>query len=246
MTGPISFSRCGASPSCTTWLTTVAPMRLRKPRPLLPMATACTLAPAPCTSRIFCVTSRSRLVLRPPHRPLSVVTTMKATALGAPSTSRMYGLRYSGLACDRLVVMTRILSLYGRAWRMRSCALRIFEAATISMALVIFLVFSTDLILTRISLPAAISMCPQARCRPRGSWCCAAGDPAAQRCWRVPHVQAKLFLNAAIAPASSSSAALSIALSASNLASSAAWLDLRYWCRPLSKASTRLTSTSSR
>jgi hypothetical protein len=39
---------------------------------------------------------------------------------------------------------------------MRSCALRILEAATISMALVIFLVFSTDLILPRISLPAAI------------------------------------------------------------------------------------------
>jgi hypothetical protein len=35
--------------------------------------------------------------------------------------------------------------------------LRILEAATISMALVIFLVFSTDLILPRISLPAAIA-----------------------------------------------------------------------------------------
>jgi hypothetical protein len=39
---------------------------------------------------------------------------------------------------------------------MRSCALRILEAATISMALVIFLVFSTEEILPRISLPAAI------------------------------------------------------------------------------------------
>src|SRR5690349_22168479 len=53
--------------------------------------------------------------------------------------------------------MLRTLSAYGRAERMRSCALRILEAATISMALVIFLVFSTDLILPRISLPAAIS-----------------------------------------------------------------------------------------
>jgi hypothetical protein len=49
--------------------------------------------------------------------------------------------------------MLRILSLYGRAARMRSCALRILDAATISMALVIFLVFSTDLILPRISFP---------------------------------------------------------------------------------------------
>src|SRR5512135_463290 len=40
---------------------------------------------------------------------------------------------------------------------MRSCALRILLAATISMALVIFLVFSTDLILPRISLPAAMA-----------------------------------------------------------------------------------------
>src|SRR5471032_2208696 len=40
---------------------------------------------------------------------------------------------------------------------MRSCALRIFDAATISIALVIFFVFSTLLILPRISLPAAMS-----------------------------------------------------------------------------------------
>ena len=56
----------------------------------------------------------------------------------------MNGCLYSGLACDRLAAMLRILSAYGRAARMRSCALRIFDAATISMALVIFLVFSTD------------------------------------------------------------------------------------------------------
>src|SRR3954462_4434543 len=50
---------------------------------------------------------------------------------------------------------------------MRSCALRIFDAATISIALVIFFVFSTLLILPRISLPAAMS--PYSFC--------AAGDP---------------------------------------------------------------------
>ena len=39
---------------------------------------------------------------------------------------------------------------------MRSCALRILETEIISIALVIFLVFSTDLILVRSSLPDAI------------------------------------------------------------------------------------------
>ena len=53
--------------------------------------------------------------------------------------------------------MLRTLSEYGRAFRMRSCAFRIFDAATISIAFVIFLVFSTDLILPRISLPAAMT-----------------------------------------------------------------------------------------
>src|SRR5690606_15416260 len=60
----------------------------------------------------------------------------------------------------RLAAISRTLVAYGRAARMRSCALRILDAATISMALVIFLVFSTDLILPRISLPAAMSDLP--------------------------------------------------------------------------------------
>ena len=49
--------------------------------------------------------------------------------------------------------------LYGRAARIRSWAFLIFDAATISIAFVIFFVFSTLLILPRISLPAA-SQCP--------------------------------------------------------------------------------------
>ena len=70
------------------------------------------------------------------------------------------GCVYSGLACARCADTVRIFSLYGRAERIRSCALRILDAATISIALVIFLVFSTLLILPRISLPAAIAMLP--------------------------------------------------------------------------------------
>src|SRR3954451_9989452 len=46
---------------------------------------------------------------------------------------------------------------------MRSCALRIFDAETISMALVIFFVFSKLLILARISLPAAMSSSARSR-----------------------------------------------------------------------------------
>src|SRR4030065_382721 len=52
----------------------------------------------------------------------------------------------------------RSLSAYGRAMRMRSCALRILLAATISMARVIFCVFCTLLILVRISLPIAMAV----------------------------------------------------------------------------------------
>src|SRR5690606_7300779 len=47
-------------------------------------------------------------------------------------------------------------SAYGREASMRCCVRRSFEAATISMAFVIFCVFFTLLILVRISLPLAI------------------------------------------------------------------------------------------
>src|SRR5687767_8648352 len=47
--------------------------------------------------------------------------------------------------------MRRVFSAYGRVARMRSCALRILPAATISMALVIFCVLLKLAILMRIS-----------------------------------------------------------------------------------------------
>src|SRR5690606_39607849 len=47
-------------------------------------------------------------------------------------------------------------SAYGREASMRCCVRRSFEAATISMAFVIFCVFFTLLIFVRISLPLAI------------------------------------------------------------------------------------------
>jgi hypothetical protein len=39
--------------------------------------------PAACTSRILLVAARRMLVFRPPHSPLSVVTTIRPTAFGA-------------------------------------------------------------------------------------------------------------------------------------------------------------------
>src|SRR3954467_10709743 len=79
-------------------------------------------------------------------------------------------------------------SLYGRAARMRSCALRILDAATISIALVILRVFSTDLILPRISFPTAMTVLLSQECRGLKD-------------------QANDFLNAAMASRSSASAA---------------------------------------
>ncbi len=105
---------------------------------------------------IRCSTARWMLVLSPPHRPLSVVTRMMPTALIDSRFCRNGG-RYSGFASARCATMLRILSPYGRNWRIRSCALRIFEAATISIALVILRVFCTLLIFRRISLVPAMS-----------------------------------------------------------------------------------------
>src|SRR3569833_2226401 len=92
----------------------------------------------------------------PPHRPLSVVTTMMATVFALSCLTKI-GCVYSGLACDRFDAILRILSLKGRAARILSCALRNLDAATISIALVIFFVISTLLIMPRISYPAAMS-----------------------------------------------------------------------------------------
>src|SRR5512139_2020895 len=146
---------CGVSPIAVSCDTTLAPRRCMKPSPLLP--TAVTSMPTPAASHCFIwlTTRRNALVLRPPHRPLSEVTTMRPTRLTL-SRAITNGCLYSGWAYARCVATRAIFSAYGRADFMRSCALRILDAATISMALVILRVFSTLLILVRISFPAAI------------------------------------------------------------------------------------------
>ncbi len=71
--------------------------------------------------------------------------------------SAMNGCMYSELALAMWPITCVIRRAYGRDAFMRSCALRIFEAETISSARVTLRVFCTLLILVLISLPPAIS-----------------------------------------------------------------------------------------
>ena len=158
-------------------------------------------------------------MLSPPHSPLSVVITIRPTFF-AVSRLTMNGCLYSGLALDRWPAICQMRETYGRVWRIRSCAFFIFDAATISIALVILRVLCTLLILLRISLVPAI------------------GASAPQ--------YAPDFLNSSIAAASafSSSAVRSFVLSMRSM------IALCFWCRnafsAASKASAFFTSTSSR
>src|SRR5512139_769603 len=155
LTGPISFSMCGVSPSPVSCDTTLEPRRCTKPSPLLPIAVTSMPTPAASHCFIWLTIMRKALVLRPPHSSLSDEITMRPTRL---MLSRVItnGCLYSVWAYARCVATRAIFSAYGRADFMRSCALRILDAATISMAFVILRVFSTLLILVRISFPAAI------------------------------------------------------------------------------------------
>ena len=112
-------------------------------------------SPCPSSPCAACSTSRSTFVLSPPHRPLSVVTTMRRRASTCSRGTRN-GCRYSVLAFATCSMMLNTFSTYGRVARIRSCAFFIFDAATISIALVIFRVLCTLLILFRISLDPAI------------------------------------------------------------------------------------------
>src|ERR1700730_4594936 len=158
-TGPISFSRMGRSPSWTACDMMSARSRCRKASPLLPIAVVCSLTPAASHSLIRTSTARWMLVFRPPHKPLSVDTRIRPM-LRSSRRRTTNGWRYSGLAWASRAAMLRILSPYGRAARIRSCALRILEAATICIAFVILRVFCTLLIFRRISLVLGMSGTP--------------------------------------------------------------------------------------
>src|SRR5208283_822103 len=132
-----------------------------KPNPLPPIGVTFTPTFCACHALILVSARRSALVLRPPQRPLSEVTTISPTFLVAGRFTRN-GWRYSGLARARLRASASMRPTYGREARMRSCAFFIFEAATISIALVILRVLCTLLILPRISFELAIGSLPGA------------------------------------------------------------------------------------
>jgi hypothetical protein len=90
---------------------------------------------------------------------LSVVTT-SAPMRFTLSRAVRNGWRNSVLARAVCMAMAIARCMYGRDARIRSCAFFIFDAATISIALVILRVFCTLLILLRISFDPAISRFP--------------------------------------------------------------------------------------
>ena len=85
---------------------------------------------------------RRTLVLRPPQRPLSVVTMIRPTRLTAPPWYDQEGMAVFGhVGLRDWPPGGGSFSRRAGGMRIRSCALRIFDAATISMALVILRVF---------------------------------------------------------------------------------------------------------
>src|SRR5512137_2707872 len=112
----------------------------------------------PLAVHSLCLDSSSRrmLVLRPPHRPLSVVMTITPMRLISARLTRN-GCLYSVFALATCIAICSVRCTYGRDARIRSWAFFIFEAATISIALVILRVLCTLLILLRISFEPAIA-----------------------------------------------------------------------------------------
>src|ERR1051326_1550661 len=93
--------------------------------------------------------SRSRLLLSPPHNPLSVL--MMTTARFLTSRFSISGWVKSPAYKTASARTSFIREAYGRPARADCWALRILEAATICMALVIWAVFLTDLMRRRMS-----------------------------------------------------------------------------------------------
>ncbi len=161
-------------------------------------------------------------MLRPPHRPLSVVTTIAPTRFTVSRRARN-GCLYSVFALATCIAICSARSTYGRDARIRSWAFFIFEAETISIAFVILRVLCTLLILFRISLDRHLVLAHRAR--------------ASQ--------YAPFFLKSSTAAASafSSSAERSLVFSSSSI--SAAYLLFRYARSADSNASAFSTGTSS-
>src|SRR3989344_7379883 len=87
----------------------------------------------------------STFALKAPARPLSEVTTSTQDFLISRSPNSG-GMRFIGVCDRRFSAISRDATAYGRADKANCCALRILVAETTSIALVIWLVFFTDLI----------------------------------------------------------------------------------------------------
>src|SRR5258706_12984434 len=93
------------------------------------------------------------LVLKLPHSPLSAVTTITSVLPSGRGSRTVSNGWIDGSTRDATLLSTRcICTAYGRAFRMRSCARRSFDAATIFMAFVICWGFFTERIRRRRSM----------------------------------------------------------------------------------------------
>src|SRR3546814_2250435 len=95
-------------------------------------------------------------MIRRPPITTRTDTLFPYTALCRALRSTRYGCWNSEFACAMWPITCFIARAYGREAFIRSCALRILEAETISSARVTLRVFCTLLILVLISLPPAM------------------------------------------------------------------------------------------
>src|SRR5438034_131339 len=135
---------------------TPKPRREKKSRPLRPTS------PSTVGVRISRTNAPAALitfVLNAPHSPLSAVTTIKSVLLSGPIGRIVSSGWIDGSTRDATRCNTRcICTAYGRAFMMRSCARRSFDAATIFIALVICCVFLTARIRRRRSMSDGIRL----------------------------------------------------------------------------------------
>ena len=152
---PISCSICGFSPRCDTLPTRLTLSRRKNALALLPIATTSTSTPLSCHSRIS-IEQLAEQVRIQRRRKAAVGRhddIADALDLLALDQERMPVL---GVACATWPMTCFIARAYGREAFISSCALRIFDAETISSARVTLRVFCTLLILVLISLAPAI------------------------------------------------------------------------------------------
>ena len=110
-----------------------------------------------------CSASRNTLLLRAPHKPRSAAIRMTALLRISRASSKGWlssAIRIVVSRCMRYNRRTK-----GRPATAASCALRILDAATICIALVIRAVLSTDRIWRRRSRVLCIIDTPKLRCR---------------------------------------------------------------------------------